>query len=80
MKLYFSEFINLILGTPIDRLPTSKSYVFSIGMEFIFVKHLTVSWSLSVARIIFLTRCYACNKVPVEKSVLKLLWLYEPAI
>ena len=36
MKLYFSEFINLILGTPIDRLPTSKSYVFSIGMEFIF--------------------------------------------
>ena len=36
MKLYFSEFINLILGIPIDRLPTSKSYVFSIGMEFIF--------------------------------------------
>ena len=26
-----------------------------------FFSHLTVSWSLSVARIIFLKRCYLCN-------------------
>ena len=26
-----------------------------------FFPHLTVSWSLPVARIIFLKRCYACN-------------------
>ena len=49
------------LGIPIDRVPTSKSCVFCLGIKFLFFPHLTVSWSLPVARIIFLKRCYACN-------------------
>ena len=36
-------------------------------MGFPFSQHLTVSWSLPVARIIFFKRCYACIKV-LEKS------------
>ena len=47
------------LHIPIDRVPTSKSCVFCIGMEFPFFQHLTVCWALPVARIIFLKRCYA---------------------
>ena len=41
------------LGIPIDRVPTSKSCLFCLGIKFLFF-HLTVSWSLPVARIIFL--------------------------
>ena len=46
--LYLSQ-----LGIPIDRVPTSKSCVFRLGTKFLFFSHLTVSWSLPVARIIF---------------------------
>ena len=42
------------LGIPIDRVPTSKSFVFCLGIKFLFFSHLTVSWSLPVATIIFL--------------------------
>ena len=42
------------LGIPIDRVPTSKSCVFCLGIKFLFFPNLTVSWSLPVARIIFL--------------------------
>ena len=45
--------IHYKLGIPIDRVPTSKSCVFSLGIKFLFF-HLTVSWSLPVAKIIFL--------------------------
>ena len=50
-------------------MPTSKSYIFCIGMKFPLSQHLTVScnWSPPVARIIYLKRCYACIKV-LEKS------------
>ena len=48
---------------------------------FLFFQHLTVLLSLSVARIIFLKRCYACINVP-EKSQFSDSYheLYEPAI
>ena len=62
----------LILGIPIDRVPKSKSCVFCLGMKFIFF---LVSWSLSVARIILLKRCYACNTLwgSAGKSVLRFI-------
>lgn len=44
--------------TTLGRVPTSKSCIFCIGMKFLFFQHLKVSWSLPVARIIFLKRCY----------------------
>ena len=50
-----------LLGIPIDRVPTSESCVFCLGIKFRFFPHLTVSWALPVVRIIFLKRCYACN-------------------
>ena len=62
----------LTLGIPIDRVPTSKSCVFCLGMKFLFF---LVSWSLPVARIIFLKRCYACNTLwgAAEESVLRFI-------
>ena len=59
--------IKIKLGIPIDRVPTSKSCVFCLGIKFPFFPHLTVSWSLPVTRIIFL------------KSS-QIQWLYKPAI
>ena len=71
----------LKLGTPIDRVPTSKSCTCVLHRNRIpFFQHLTVSWSLPVARTIFLKKCNACIKVFGEESVLRLLRLYEPAI
>ena len=45
----------LLLGIPIDRVPTSKSCLdILLRNKIPFFSHLTVSWSLPVARIIFL--------------------------
>ena len=49
--------------TTLGRVPTSKSCIFCIGMKFLFFQHLKVSWSLPVARIIFLKRCYGLRGI-----------------
>ena len=55
-KLKKKKILTTALGIPIDIVPTSKSCVFCRhGMAFLFFPHLTVSWSLPSARIIFFT-------------------------
>ena len=59
--LFFPCFCKLFvhkLDIPIERVPTSKSSVFCMGMQSPFFQDLTVSWALPVAKIIFLKRCY----------------------
>ena len=83
-KLKNIYFLTTALGIPIDIVPTSKSCVFCRHRNGIpFFPHLTVSWSLPFARIIFFTvnkKVSCMYQGSGEESVLRLLWLYEPAI
>ena len=62
-------FVAIKLGIPIDRVPTSKSYVFCLGTKFLFVfpfdRFLVPS---------------CCKDYFLEKFSDSVWWLYKPAM